>query len=327
MSTLLIYTGGTTGMVKNDAGSLVPFSLNGLLANCPDLADRINQEAVECVSLLPIKDSSNFTPDDWLSLRTLIIEHHQSHDDVLILHGTDTMAYTSSAMSFLMHDFNKNIVFTGSQLPLVANKSDGKDNLNGAFLLLDELKSKKIKGETLLSFGGKNFLGNRVSKLSTKTFDAFHGDEFSFEHEKLKPSITLPNVINLQYIETDVVLIKMHPGIQLKRLIINLLDNPPKGILLESFGTGNIPQNDAFINGIEKLLARGVIVLNISQCLDGCVNMEAYQTGIQLYELGVINGKDMTTEAALSKLMLVLSASCENKHELLANSIAGDITK
>jgi len=327
VSTLLIYTGGTIGMVKNEEGNLIPFSLNGLLAYCPELKSRITDQEVECVSLDPIKDSSNFEPKDWLLLQDLILKHHQNHDDVLVLHGTDTMAYTSSAMSFLMCDFDKNIVFTGSQIPLASEKSDGKSNLNSSFDLLDRLKSKQIKGKILLCFGGKTFEGNRVSKFSTTSFDAFQGDAYVEKSYAQNRSSSFISFNGLSVIETNVTLIKMFPGIQLGDQISYLLKHPPKGILLESFGAGNISQNDAFITGIEKLIARGVIVLNISQCIEGRVNMEVYETGIQLHKIGVINGKEMTTEAALSKLMLILSTSYDNKHELLANSLAGEITQ
>jgi L-asparaginase len=327
VSTLLIYTGGTIGMVRNPEGSLIPFPISGLLSHMSEFKDRLQGQEISFVSMEPLKDSSNFTPNDWLLLRDLILVHHENHDNVLVLHGTDTMAYTASATSFLLSEFDKNIVFTGAQLPIGQPNSDGESNLIDAFALLNELKLKQVKGKVLLSFGGKVFKGNRVSKLSSVLFDGFYGDQNVFKIEKIDSAIVCPDFKDVKKIETNVTLIKMHPGIQLAKQTSHLIENLPRGIILESFGTGNIPQNDAFINGLEKLIARGVMVLNISQCLDGHVDMGTYLTGIALRKIGVIDGKNMTTEAALSKLMLVLSIPDEHIADLLANSIAGEIIK
>lgn len=327
MSTLLIYTGGTIGMVKNNTGNFVPFSVDGLIQFLPELKENIENQSIECLSMEFIKDSSNFAPFDWITLRNLILENHSKHENVLVLHGTDTMAYSSSAISFLMHDFEKNIVFTGAQVPMFENNSDGKDNLFGALAILQQLQSMKIKGQTLLKFGTNTYVGNRVSKSSTESLDAFTGDEFLVEKQVNNESLVSPSFNTISEIETNVVLIKMYPGIQLNMIMDGLLNNPPKGILVESFGTGNIAGNDTFIDGLQHLINAGTEVLNISQCSRGKVNMTLYDTGAQLEKIGVINGKNMTTEAAITKLMLLLSLPVENRHDLLSNSIAGEITK
>jgi L-asparaginase len=325
VSTLLIYTGGTIGMIKRDQGSLAPFSLNEMLTHCPVLAAKVANQQVECLTLQPVKDSTDINPDNWISLRNLILSHHTSHENVLILHGTDTMAYSSSALSFLMLDFNKNIVFTGSQIPIWEENSDGNSNIIHALQVLDQLVLNKVRAQTLLCFNGKTFKGNRVSKISTSSFDAFSGSEFMFTEEQ-HPSKYNGVFKYIEKIETDVSLIKMYPGIQLENLIDYLLATPPKGILLESFGTGNIPTNNSFKNGLKKLIANGVIVLNISQCSGGYINMEKYESGLQLLNIGVINGKNMSGEAAISKLMMTLSISGYSKAEILITTIAGETT-
>lgn len=326
MSTLLIYTGGTIGMVKNSEGSLAPFSLDEMLTFCPELSGRINANTLKCISTESIKDSSNITPNDWLTLRGVILDNHQGHDNILILHGTDTMAYTSSALSFLLSSFNKNIVFTGAQRPISEENSDGKFNLLDSLLLLDELSKSDIKGQTLLNFGGKTFLGNRVSKASTEVFDAFSGREFNAKEAQS----AFDNVIvfdHVQAIETNIRLVKMYPGIEIDKLISGLLTDSPKGVVFESFGSGNMPENIELISGLTKLIAQGIIILNVSQCVKGLVDMSTYQTGQQLLKIGVLDGKNLTTESALTKLMLVLSVPEEDNSKLIITSIAGEFTK
>lgn len=312
-------------MVKNAQGNLTPFSLNQMLTHCPVLAAKVASQQVECLSLQPVKDSTDVNPEDWLSLRNLILGHQSSHENVLILHGTDTMAYTSSALSFLMLGISKNIVFTGSQLPVWEDNSDGNTNITDSLQVLDQLALRQITGQTLLCFGGKTFKGNRVSKFSTSSFDAFLGSEFVFTDNQ-GSSVYNHVFEDVEKIETDVVLVKMHPGIQLESQMNYLLANPPKGILLESFGSGNIPANNSFRNGLKKLISKGVIVLNISQCLNGYVSMEKYESGLQLLNIGVVNGKNMSSEAAITKLMVVLSISGYNKPEILTSTIAGEMT-
>ena len=274
-----------------------------------------------------VKDSSDFSPTDWIALRDLILDKHHEHKNILVLHGTDTMAYTSSAMSLLLHDFQKNIVFTGAQIPISEVGSDGKINVLGSLTVLDKMKSMNIDCKRLLHFGGKTFVANRVSKVNTSTFEAFDGDIYMLQQDTNKKAIESPSFNDLKEIETNVVLVKMYPGIDLNAIMTNLLNHPPKGILIESFGMGNIAINNSFIEGLERLITKGLVVLNISQCSRGSVNMQVYETGKKLESVGVINGKDMTTEAAITKLMLVLSLPTENKRQLLTNSIVGEITQ
>jgi L-asparaginase len=313
-------------MVKNSEGSLVPFSLDNMLSYCPELTDRINTEELKCISTVPIKDSSNITPQDWLLLRGVVLENHQGHDNILILHGTDTMAYTSSALSFLLLSFTKNVVFTGAQQPISEENSDGKFNLLDSLLLLDELKRNEINGRTLLNFGGTTLLGNRVSKSNTETFDAYSGTEFNLQQPQVSSGSEL-TFDHVQKIETNIRLIKMYPGIEISKLISGLLTDSPKGIVFESFGIGNMPENNELIAGLEKLIGQGVVVLNVSQCQEGSVDMNTYQTGQQLLKIGVLDGKNLTTESALTKLMLLLSVPEVDISKLIVTSIAGEFTK
>jgi L-asparaginase len=329
VSILLIYTGGTIGMVKNSEGTLVPFSLDNVLTYCPELKDRLQADDLKCISTEPIKDSSNITPKDWLILRDVVLENHQGHDNILILHGSDTMAYTSSALSFLLLSFDKNVIFTGAQQPISEENSDGKFNLLDSLLLLDELKRNDINGQTLLNFGGKTFLGNCVSKSSTELFDAFGGTEYNVQEtqESQLNSDSQVSFDEVKTIETNIRLVKMYPGIEINKLISGLLTDSPKGIVFESFGSGNMPENNELIAGLTKLVGQGVIVLNISQCQEGSVDMNTYQTGKQLLKIGVLDGKNLTTESALTKLMLLLSVPEVDISKLIVTSIAGEFTK
>lgn len=324
MSTLLIYTGGTIGMVRSPQGSLIPFSIENLLAHCPSVDNVIETHEIEAVSMSEIKDSSDFLPDDWLSLRDTILAHHELHDNVLILHGTDTMAFTASAISYLLSSFNKNIVLTGSQVPIAEDNSDGELNIINALSLLGKLEQNKIKGKTLLSFGGRTIMATTAYKVSTSLFDAFRGKEFVI-NEASRSEEKWDGLLTLSEVETNVCLIKLYPGIQLELVASNLLRNCPKGIVLETFGSGNMPQNKIFSQALANLVNDGTLVVNISQCPDGLVEMSKYQTGEQLLNLGVIDGKNMTTEAAITKLMLVLSVTDKNKVELMTKSFAGEI--
>jgi L-asparaginase len=321
VGTLLIYTGGTIGMASKGTGALVPDPLKSLISHIPELNEKFQSQELECLAVKRIKDSSNVSPKDWLLWRDLIDDYEGVHESILVLHGTDTMAFTCSAIAFLMAGKKMNIVFTGSQVPIGQENTDAKINLMDSIVLLDELRQQQIIGKTLLRFGGKTFQGSQISKISTEAFDAFEGEAFAFEKHDENKKQALLDLDKIRVVETDVALLKIFPGINLKATMKNLLKSPPKGILLETFGSGNIPDEPTFINGLKNLIEKQVLILNISQCRHGRINMNKYDTGVKLAQAGVINGQDMNTEEALIKLMLILSSPQDHKAKLLVKVI------
>lgn len=324
--TLLIYSGGTIGMKANSMGNNFTLTFSQLKKLVPEL----NHEDIAYSVLPTVQDSSNVSPADWITIKKSIVEQASAYENFVVLHGTDTLCYTSSAMSFLLADFQKNVVFTGAQIPLWDINTDGKKNLLGALNSLEQFKNHQIKGQVALFFSGQIFQANRSVKYSSTSFDGFVSPNFptfNFNREwwvkKQMFSSIFSKVTN---IETNLRLLKVYPGINLIQEIQQLKKTAPKGIIIESFGAGNIPENKRFIEGLKEVMDTGTLVMNISQCLAGGVDMNKYDTGKQLLDLGVINGKDITLPAAISKFMLVLSLSEPNKHHLLSHSIAGEMT-
>ena len=325
---LVIYTGGTIGMVNDPKiGALIPFTLDNLQSNFKPSQD-LNIH-VQFSSLSEVKDSSNIEPNDWLLIAEKITNSYQEYDGFVVLHGTDTISYSASALSFLFENLSKPIVFTGSQLPIGVKNSDANNNLEWAIKIAGNSKIPEV----CVFFHQHLYRANRIVKISSEKFDAFASFNYPFL-ASVQNSLSLEHhsnsVVNslpfncLKYIESNVLLIKIYPGIQL-----NFLQYlKPKGIVLETFGSGNIPLNSSLINSLKNVIANNCYVLNVTQCLQGEVNMNAYETGKVLLELGVISGKDITTEAALSKMMVVLGNNSDDFtiRKLLSTSIRGEMS-
>lgn len=337
---LVIYTGGTIGMVKNaENGSLRPMAFHNILDELPELKDGAYE--ITTFTYNPPLDSSNIKPIYWLWMSSLVAKNYDNYDGFVILHGTDTMAYSASMLSFLLENLNKPVIFTGSQLPMGLLRTDAKENLISALEIASHHENDKpVVTEVCVFFQNRLYRGNRTTKSNAEEFKAFQSFNYplladSGVHIKYNyNSIGIPHKKLGRFkaysaINTDVVILKIFPGMN-EKLVSTILNTPDlRGVILETFGAGNAPDFPWFMREMEKALKRGIFIMNVTQCAGGAVDQGRYETSLQLEKMGVLSGYDITTEAAVTKMMFLFGQDISRKEirKRLSMSIRGEITK
>ncbi len=315
-SILIIYTGGTIGMVQHPAtGTLAPVKFDQIKKEVPEL-NKFNYN-IQTITFNPALDSSNVTPETWIKIAATIKENYKSFDGFVVLHGTDTMAYTASALSYMFENLSKPVIFTGSQLPIGTLRTDGKENLITAVeIAAAKSNGKSVVPEVCIYFDFELYRGNRTVKRDADLFSAFRSVNYpalaiaGIDIKYRKDFINYPEPGKELFLnngfDNNVVILKMFPGIS--RKVFDSVFNIPgiKGVVLETFGAGNVPTATWLVDIVKHAVEKGIIILNITQCQGGKVVMGQYETSMQLLKAGVVSGNDMTTEAAVTKLMFLL---------------------
>ena len=321
-------------MVKDKVtGALHPFDMKKIYEALPVL--RQLDCNIDTWQFDPIIDSSDMNAGVWIRLADLIGQQYDKYDGFVVLHGTDTMSYTASALSFLLEDLSKPVIITGSQLPLGMIRTDGRENIISAIEIA--ANEQVAIGEVCIFFENKLFRGNRTTKFNAEHFEAFYsgnspslakvGINIIYKQHLLRP---LSNKTLKVYNKMcdNVIIVKVHPALRQEYLEAFLAVEGLKGVVLETYGSGNAPTSPWFINAIKKAIDKGVIVLNVTQCKAGSVVMGHYEASMELLNIGVVSGGDITTEAALAKLMFVLANynSKEERIRMLNSDMRGEIT-
>lgn len=328
----IAYTGGTIGMKPSKDGYIPQKQhLTDAIMKTPDF-HRKEMPEFTINEYHPLIDSSNMSPTDWQHIANDIKKHYDDYDGFVVLHGTDTMAYTSSALSFMLENLSKPVIVTGSQIPFSQLRSDGKENLLNALFIAANFPINEVG----LFFNNKLFRGNRSIKAYADGFNAFDSPnlppllEAGINIKLIEGKITQPIAQPLklaQITPQPIGVVHLYPGISVE-LIKNIIKQPVKALIIRSYGVGNAPQNQAMLDCLKQANDNGIVIVNCSQCIKGTVNMKGYATGNALSKIGVISGNDMTLEATLTKLHYLLSKNYSHEKicQLLEVSLRGELS-
>lgn len=339
-SILLIYTGGTIGMKQDpETGTLMPFNFNEILREVPELKKFGCK--IDTFSFEPPIDSSDIQTDFWVEIARLIKKNYKSYDGFVILHGTDTMSYSASALSFMLENLEKPVIFTGSQLPIGMLRTDGKENLISSIEIAaaKDSNGRAIVPEVCIYFENRLYRGNRTTKYNAEDFRAFRsanypvlaeiGIHIKYNTSYIRYPETWNNELSIKTnLGTSVAILKIFPGMS-KEMVEPILNiKGLQALILETYGSGNAPTAEWFINLLKNAIANGLIILNITQCHAGKVDMDAYSTGVLLKKIGVIGGFDSTTEASITKLFFILghTSDIQEIKSMLKNNMRGEIS-
>jgi len=337
MRILLISTGGTITMVRDaKTGALVPADIETFKAYMPELF--AGEIQVDIQAFTPLIDSSDIGPESWRQIAQMVYDRYEDYDGFVVLHGTDTMSYSASALSFMLENLGKPVVFTGSQLPVGVLRSDAKENLLTAIEIAaakDE-EGNPIVPEVTIYFEDRLFRANRTTKRNAEHFSAFNSYNYpalakAGVHITYQPHLVhysdpqQPLVLHTQF-DTNVAVLKLFPGIQQTVVRALLRTRGLKGVVLETFGAGNAPSDKWLYRELKTAVDRGIIIVNKTQCNTGSVEMGLYAVSLNLMKAGVLSGYDITTEALLTKMMLLLGEMPERAKELLQQDLCGEMT-
>jgi len=338
-SILLIYTGGTIGMVLNEeTGALESFNFEHLQEKIPELKNL--GYSVKTIQFNPALDSAEMGPESWMKIVRVIAENYQQYDGFVVIHGTDTMAFTASALSFMLENLNKPVILTGSQLPIGMIRTDGKENLITAIEIAaaKEENGLPLVPEVCIFFENDLFRGCRTTKINADNFNAFRsfnyptlahaGVYIKYDMAKIYHNVSRKPLHPHYLLDRNIAILKLFPGIS-PAVVNSILSAPElKGVVMETFGTGNATCEDWFIDMLKEAVDKGIVVVNVTQCQAGSVDMTRYETGRKLLEAGVISGFDSTTECAVTKLMFLFGHGLTPAQvkEHMVCSLIGEIT-
>jgi len=337
ISVLVIYTGGTIGMIQDkDSGALHPFNFDQLYKQIPVL--EYFDFSIDCHSFDPLVDSSDMNPEIWIKLADVIEANYEDYDGFVILHGSDTMAYSASALSFMLENLNKPVIFTGSQLPLGIVRSDGRENfITSIEIAAARIDDTAIVPEVCIYFENNLYRGNRTFKNNAEHFQAFQSlnypplaevgvhIKYNYNHI-LKPKFKRLKVF--RDLNSNIGILKLFPGIR-ENFVRSIVESPGlEGLILETYGSGNAPTAEWLIDLLKECIhEKNILVYNVTQCKGGAVDMGKYQTSVALSKIGVKSGRDITTESALAKMMYVLGKYKDREEAgiMLERSLKGEM--